>query len=84
MNRQYFNGTLWQAPNGTIAVLQYLDDGLYCLLAVEERALHDGSCLCIITDAEGKWQYQEDGLPSRLEVWTPLPHKVLKIVNKGG
>ena len=82
MDRQYLNGTLWQAPNRLIAVLQYLNDGLFCLLGVQEQALYGHSCLCVITDADGKWQYREDELPARLEAWVPLFHNMLKIGRK--
>jgi hypothetical protein len=78
---EYQNGTLWEAdwPYCHTALLQVLPGANFCLLSYTGRASHGGTCLNVITDENGKWQYTVEELGERLKGWSLLPNHKLKV-----
>lgn len=81
MNFLEGSGSIWQAPNLLKAIIQALPSGQFCLMSLGESYISGVNVFCVITDENGKWQYNEDELPERLKNWKRLSWLTVEFVN---
>lgn len=79
------NGTIWQAPNGLQAVVQWVSCDRWGLLSVPIAATtHRGTSSIFISDPDGSGRlfYTAAELDARMNGWTALSDSALAVVQR--